>query len=458
MTSSTQSPSLLDEARALTKLSLPLIIAQGGVTLMGAVDALIIGQVSALEMAAVSLGNGLVSMFSGIGIGLALGIEPLVGQAFGAKRFNDARSWLWQGLWVCLLISPILIALTVGAAFLLEPFGISVELADRARAYIWPRLIGVPIVFFCIATRAYLSNIGRPQAALYAAIVSNIANVILDLWFVHGWGFVPPLGAAGIAWSTTFCFLFVLLVQCLSIVNIWQKREDFGDSLDRGERPIILRLRKTFKTGWPIGLHMLAEMGVFSFVSALIARMGEVPLAAHQIAISLASVTFMGAVGIANATTARVGNFVGASSSAGARRAGFVGFGMGGSFMGVAGLSFFIFASPLAALFTKDQQVAQVATNLLRIAGVFAVADGFQVVAGGALRGAGDTKWPFMANFIGHWLIGLPIGVCSVLSLESGPAGYWWGLTAGLCFVALVLAIRFERLSAKPIQRLSLPP
>jgi len=446
------------EAQQLSRLSLPLIVAQGGVTLMGAVDALIIGQVSALEMAAVSLGNGLVSMFLGIGIGLALGIEPLVGQAFGGERYNDARSWLWQGLWVCLFVSPALILLIIGAAFLLEPFGISLELAERARAYIWPRLVGVPIVFFCIATRAYLSNISRPKAALYAAIVSNIANVILDLWFVHGWGVVPPLGAEGIAWSTTFCFLFVLLVQCQSIFSIWKKKEDFGDSLEWGERPIVVRLRKTFKTGWPIGLHMLAEMGVFSFVSTLIARMGEVSLAAHQIAISLASVTFMGAVGIANATTARVGNHVGASATAGARRAGFVGFIMGGSFMGIAGSCFYIFAEALAGLFTQDQDVAQVAANLLRIAGVFAVADGFQVVAGGALRGAGDTKWPFMANFVGHWVIGLPVGIYAVFQRDSGPAGYWWGLTVGLCFVAIVLAIRFERLSAKPIQRLSLPP
>ena len=425
---------------------------------MGAVDALIIGQVSALEMAAVSLGNGIVSMFSGIGIGLALGIEPLVGQAFGAKRYNDARSWLWQGLWVCLFISPVLIGLTIGTAFLLEPFNISVELADRARAYIWPRLIGVPIVFFCIATRAYLSNINRPKAALHAAIISNIANVILDVWFVYGWGVVPPLGAEGIAWSTTFCFLFVLLVQCQSIFSIWRKQEDFGDSLNRGQKPLAIRLQKVFKTGWPIGLHMLAEMGVFSFVSTLIARMGEISLAAHQIAISLASVTFMGAVGIANATTARVGNYVGASSTSGARRAGLIGFVMGGSFMGVAGLCFFVFSDQLAALFTKDQAVAHVASSLLKIAGVFAVADGFQVVAGGALRGAGDTKWPFMANFVGHWLIGLPIGIYAVVKMDSGPAGYWWGLTAGLCFVAVVLAVRFERLSTKPIQRLSLPP
>ena len=455
---SSASASLRGEAKSLARLAGPLIVAQGGITLMGAVDAFVIGQVSAMEMAAVSLGNSVVGMFSGLGIGIAMGIEPLVGQAYGANKPNGARSWLWQGLWVCLLASIPIALVAVGTSFLLESFGISDELSMRARDYLWPRLPGIPIILWCVASRAYLSNIGRPKAALYAAIWSNIFNLILDVLLVYGYFGIPKLGAAGIAWSTTLCFTLVLIIQCLDIRKIWNKALDGSEASIEAEGFLPKNARKIVKTGWPIGLHLLTEIGIFSAVSALIARFGEIQLAAHQIALSLASVSFMGAVGIANATTSRVGNYVGAGSSADARRAGFVGMFLGGSFMLVSGIGFMLGAEFLANAFTNDESVRPIATTLVRIAGVFALADGIQAVGAGALRGAGDTQWPFWASLVAYWLIGLPIGFLLSTDAEIGVAGYWWGLTLAMCLIAVILIFRFRRISSGNIRRLTLPP
>ena len=449
---------LKTEVRALSRLAGPLIVAQGGVTLMGVVDALIIGQVSAMEMAAVSLGNSLVGMFSGLGIGIALGIEPLVGQAYGAKRPKVARSWLWQGLWLSLLLSPFIICLVVAAGFMCEPFGISDALSERARAYIWPRLPGVPIILWAVGTRAYLSNIGRARPALYAACWSNVLNVFVDLALVHGWFGLPKLGAEGISWATTICFGLVVLIQAGAIGRIWRRKEDEGPNTIHFEPISMKHGRKIFHTGWPIGMHLLVEIGIFSAVSALIARFGEVELAAHQIALSLASVAFMCAVGIANATTSRVGNHVGAGSSENARQAGFVGMALGGGFMLFSGTGLFLGANALALAFTNDENVVPFATEMVRIAGVFALADGLQAVAAGALRGAGDTRWPFYANAGAHWVIGLPTGYVLSTQTSLGVAGFWWGLTLGLCLVAVVLIARFSLISRGPIKRLTLPP
>ena len=194
-------------------------------------------------------------------------------------------------------------------------------------------------------------------------------------------------------------------------------------------------------------------MGIFAAVATLIGRGGDVDLAAHQIAISLASYAYMNAVGIASATTARVGFHVGAERPDEARVAGLLGMGLGASFMMGAAAVFLFAAGPLASLFSAEPDVQALGTSLLRVAGAFAVVDGIQVVSAGALRGAADTKMAFYVNLVAHWLIGLPVGL--LLHGRIGPAGYWWGLTAGLSLVAVVLCLRFVRLSPVALQKRS---
>ena len=213
-------------------------------------------------------------------------------------------------------------------------------------------------------------------------------------------------------------------------------------------------MARAAQVGAPIALHMAAEVGLFALVGFLAGRLGRVSLGAHQIAIALASTSFTFAVGIGSAGAVRVGWAVGAHDTPAARRAGLVAFGTRAGVMALSALVFFLFPSQLARLMTSEPEVGRAAAALLAVAAVFQISDGIQAVGAGVLRGAGDTRFTFAANMVGHWLVGLPVAV--VLGLAGrGVLGLWWGLCAGLSVVAAALLVRFLRLSAQPIAPLA---
>lgn len=444
------------EARSILRLAAPLALAQGGLMLMGVVDTVIIGRTNPTEMAGVALGNATVSLFLVFAIGLAMGVEPLAGQAFGAGELVAARRWMNQAAWTVLLVSVPLMALTALAPLAFAPMGIAPELAERAGVYTGARVLGLPFMGLTVVLRSYLSNVGRTRPAVVAVVVANVANLGLDLVLVFGWLGLPALGAAGVGLATTVCSILMaaVYVAALALEPVLVE----GRASHLLERPALARMRRVFRVGWPIGAQTTVEVGVFAAVSALIARFGEVPAAAHQIALTMASFTFMVVVGVANATTARVGFHVGAGSGPAARLAGFLGIGLAAGFMGLSGLVFIAAPELIALGFTQEPVVAARAVVFLRIAGVFAIADGVQVVSSGALRGLGDTQWAFYANLVAHWLVGLPVALLLGHLAGLGPVGYWWGLTAGLVVVALGLVLRFARASKRPIERLEGPP
>ncbi len=223
------------------------------------------------------------------------------------------------------------------------------------------------------------------------------------------------------------------------------------EPLDRAE--VRTLEKKLLVLGLPIGLQLAAEVGIFSLVALLMGRIGGRAAAAHQIAINLASLSFMGALGIAQSTSVRVGTAVGEGSRKDARRAGFVGIALGVSIMAFWAMLFAVAPRLLARAFSPDEPVIAAATTLIRIAAFFQLADGAQVVAAGALRGAADTRWPLLLNVLVHWCMGLPIGLWLAFSLGWGAVGLWSGLTAGLVIIAASLIARFTILTRRAIQR-----
>jgi MATE family multidrug resistance protein len=212
-------------------------------------------------------------------------------------------------------------------------------------------------------------------------------------------------------------------------------------------------MRRAISLGLPIGLQMLAEFGVFALVAVLIATIDSRSLAAHQVAITLASTSFMVPVGIGAAASVRVGHAVGRGDVAATRLAGLVSMAAGVAFMLFSAAIFVLLPRTLAAAVTNERGVIDAVVPLLFVAAVFQLSDGLQAVAAGALRGAGDTRFPLGANLVGHYLIGLPIGVLLGFGLGLGARGLWWGLSAGLTCVAIALGLRFIRVSARPIAR-----
>jgi MATE family multidrug resistance protein len=196
------------------------------------------------------------------------------------------------------------------------------------------------------------------------------------------------------------------------------------------------------RVGAPIGVQQSLEFGVFGAAGLLIGLMGTIPVASHQVALQLAALTFMIPLGVAQATSVLVGQAVGRADPPGARRAAGSGLLVGAGFMSVTAALFLLIPEPLAAVFSVDQSVIATAATLLPIAGVFQIVDGLQVVAAGALRGVADTRVPMILNFVGFWLVGLPVCVVLGLGLDQGPTGVWWGLAIGLGVVAILLLRR----------------
>ena len=219
----------------------------------------------------------------------------------------------------------------------------------------------------------------------------------------------------------------------------------------RASTPPPPTVRRVLGLSLPIGLQLLAEIGVFSVVALLAGRLGEVSVSAHQVAIGLASFTFMGALGVSSATSVRVGHAVGEGRSP--RRVGLLGVGAGSAWMFLSGAAFALFPAPLVRIFTEDARIIELGTRLMYVAALFQVFDGVQAVAAGALRGAGDVRYPFAVNLGAHWLVGFPLAIVLGFYAHLGALGLWWGLLAGLVVVSVLLLARFLRISGRAIAR-----
>jgi MATE family multidrug resistance protein len=448
-------PTVRGELGPLVRLALPLAVAQGGQALMGVVDTAVVGRAGSLQLAATGLGAILFMALAVLGMGVMHGLDPLVAQALGAGDAARARRLLWQGVWLAAGLSAALAVPFALAPAALEPLGIPPDVAREAGRYLLWRLPGLPFFLVYFAARAYLQALGAARPMVVAVGLANVANVPLDLLLVFGgaglpaWAgplrAVPALGAGGAAIATSACALLQALVLARAVAAVPPP----GGAIAR--RPERRELSAAARVGLPIGLHMGAEVGIFALVGFLAARLGQVPLAAHQLAISVATLTFTVAVGLGNAGSVRVGWAVGARDREGARRAGVAAFSAGAAFMALGGLVFFAFPGAIARLMTDDPAVVAAAVPLLRVAAVFQISDGLQAVGAGVLRGAGETRYTLVANLLGHWVLGVPAAVVLGFTLEGGVTGLWIGFVLGLSAVAVALVLRFLRVSSREI-------
>jgi MATE family multidrug resistance protein len=259
------------------------------------------------------------------------------------------------------------------------------------------------------------------------------------------------MGPAGAGLATTLC-------SVLQAGVLLGAASRLRDPVAPPRKPDPRDLLSAARVGVPVGLQMGAEVGVFALVGVLAGRLGQRSIAAHQVAISLASFTFCAAVGVGNAASVRVGWAIGAGDSRAARSAGLTAFAAGASIMTLSALAFWLVPRQIASLLTDDADVIAASAPLLAVAAVFQISDGVQAVGAGVLRGAGDTRFAFLANLIGHYAVGLPIAVALGLFGGQGVIGLWWGLCAGLTAVAVALLSRFVRLSSRKIAPLEKHP
>ncbi len=454
-------PSRRAELRALLRLARPLAVAQGGQALLGVVDAAVVGRAGAVPLAGAGLGNSLFFAVAVLGMGIMHGFDPLMSQAVGAGDGAEARRLVWQSAWLSTGLAAALALPLALAPAALEPLGIEPEVARQAARYLWWRLPGLPPLLFYFGARAYLQAQGTARPMVVATVVANLLNVPGDVLLVFGGAglpaalgplrHVPALGAPGAAIATSVVTLLQAALLARSVAGV--PREGAAR-----RRPDGRALRAALRVGLPIGLHMAAEVGIFALVTLLSGRLGADALAAHQLAISLASLTFTLAVGVGNAGGVRVGLAVGARDRARARRAGLTAFAGGAAIMCAPAVIFALLPGWVARAMTDDPGVLATAVPLLRVAAVFQISDGLQAVGAGVLRGAGETRYTFAANMAGHWAIGLPASLLLGFGLGGGVVGLWGGFCFGLTAVAASLVHRFLRISAREIVPLARCP
>jgi len=450
------------QARTLFRLAVPIAAAQAGFALMTLVDTAVVGRLGAQSLAALGVANSAFFAVVVIGMGVMMGLDPLVSQAIGARDFFRARQLLWQGVWLALGSSAVLLLVFAAIVPVLLNAGLPPDTARDAVRYLWLRVPGVLPILLFTALRSFLQAAGRVAPLVVAMVLANIANFLLDLLFVFGgahlggWAgplrLVPAMGAGGSAVATSICSglqVLILLVGARSILVAGQRPT---------RRPVPRDLLAAARIGVPVGLQLTAEVSVFALVGVLVGRLGDGPMAAHQVALSLASFTFCFAVGIGQAGSVLVGWGVGARDTPSARRAGLIAFAAGGGFMALCGVIFWLWPTPLARLLSDQPAVVAATAPLLVVAAVFQISDGVQAVGAGVLRGTGDTHYAFVANLVGHYGVGLPLALLFGFTLNGGVVGLWWGLCAGLTAVGAALFARFWVRSSREIKPLEPHP
>jgi MATE family multidrug resistance protein len=431
------------EMPALLRLALPIVMGEVGWMAMNFVDLAMIGRVGASALAAVSLGSAVFVVFAIICEGMLLGTDALVSQDYGAGKLESCFQTLWAG-------AQLAVPLGVGAALLvavsgaiLRPIGIAPEVIRQTIPFLYALACGLPALMGFVAIRVFLQGTHRVKIVAFAMVSANVINLAGNYALIYGhWG-MPRLGATGSGISTTLARTYMFCV--LATYVAWRSQHEHWYLLRYARRFYPERIARIVRLGAPAAAQIALEVAVFSASTLAAGRLGAVAVSGHQIALIMASLTFMVPLGVAQATSVRVGNAIGRRDAAAASVSGWSGLALSASFMSCSAVVLWTVPTAIAHIFTGDPEVVRIGVALLGIAAVFQFFDGVQVTAIGALRGSGDTRTAMIADLVGWWLVGLPLGGWLCFAQGWGVRGLWYGLSSGLISIACVLAVAWSR-------------
>lgn len=426
---------LFAEIRTLTRLAWPVALAQMGQMSMQLVDTAMVGRLGADAMAAVALGVWWSFAICVFGFGMMRGVDPVVSQAHGAGDDRAIGTALARGLALAVVLTLPAMALVRLAEPGLALLGQPAELLPTAGAYARVYSFAVLPIFAFALVRGVLQGQEIVRPATVSIIVANVVNAAVNYVLVFGNFGAPKLGAVGAAWAT------VLSAWVQLFVLVWMSRAALARGWPGWRAGFAVGpLAAIARVGFPQGMQVASEVWGFLVAGFVVGTFGAAALGGHTIVMQLASVSFMAPLGVSVAAATRVGNLLGAGLPW--RDAAVAAHVMGIAIMALSALTFALFPGPLGRLFTDDPAVLAYVVALMPLAAAFQLFDGTQVVAFGVLRGAGDQTVPAVANLVGYWLLGLPIGAWLALRLGWGPYGVWIGLALALACVAGLLLLR----------------
>lgn len=430
-----------------------------GHTFVGFVDNVMVGQLGTAELAAVSLGNSFMFIAMSLGIGFSTAITPLIAEADSSNNFENAKSTFKHGLFLCTVLGIGLFLVILLAKPLMYLMKQPTEVVELAIPYL--DLVAfslIPLIIFQ-ALKQFSDGMSMTKYPMYATLIANILNVVLNYVLIFGKFGFPEMGIVGAAYGT-------LLSRLVMVVYLWwllSKKERSKRLVTNIKFFVLdtLMIRKLINLGFPSAMQMFFEVAIFTSAIWLSGLLGKNPQAANQIALNLSSMTFMVAMGLSVASMIRVGNQKGLHNYKELRRIAFSIFLMAILLSIFFAIIFFLFNKQLPKLYvdykdvdnlTDNMEVVSVAAQLLIAAAIFQISDGIQVVVLGALRGLQDVKIPTIITFISYWLIGFPISFYFGKEEQLGSFGIWLGILAGLSTAAVLLYIRFNYLTLKLIR------
>jgi MATE family multidrug resistance protein len=435
------------ELAAMITLAVPVVLSELGWMAQGVVDNIMVGRLGPAAIGAVAVGNAVYYTPSLFGIGLLLGLDTLVSQAYGRKDHDDCHRWLAQGVYLACIVTPPLMMLIAAVSYGFARFGVIPEVASLSGGYLrilnWGTL---PLLLYG-GTRRYLQGVGQVRVITVTYVLANLLNWFGNWVLIYGKFGMPALGVNGSAIST--CVSRVSMAAAL-LGFAWRYERKRGHPLFRHwAGPQLDRLRKLVRIGAPAAGQIVLEVGAWNLSTFAAGYLTPVALATHAIALNYASISYMVPLGISAAAAVSVGHAVGAGDKERARRAGWLALALGTGFMLMAAVVFLVAPGPLIRLYTHDPRVLVVGPSLLWIAAAFQIFDGIQTVCTGALRGLGETRVPMFANLVGYWVMGLPLGFTLCFVLRWGIYGMWIGLTLALIVISCTLLLRWRRDSAR---------
>lgn len=435
------------EIRPLIALALPLVLGEFGWMMMSVVDSMMVGRVSKEAMGAVSLGGVQFYAVAVFGMGMMLGLDSLVPQAFGAGDKTDCHHSVVNALWIALPLAPALMVAQWAWIPLLPVFGVNRDVAEAAGPYVGALIWSTPWLLVYAAFRRYLQGMNRVKVVMFALVSANVVNAAVNWVLVFGhWGF-PALGAEGAGWATVLSRVYMAGVLVV-YAYWWDARQDGG--LRRAAwKPSIGRIRALAGLGFPASMQIVIEVGVFAVATTLIGKLDSASLAAHQIAIIAASFSYMVPLGLGSAAAVRVGQSVGSGDWRRAADAGWAAIALGVTIMSAFAVLFVGAPRVIGRAFTTDESVIEAAVILLALTALFQLFDGAQGVATGALRGAGNTRTAAATHLVGYWAVGLPLGYWLCFTNGWGAAGLWTGLCVALMLIGIVLAGAWARITRR---------
>jgi MATE family multidrug resistance protein len=424
------------------KLALPISLGQLGHIMMGVVDSLMVGKVGTASLAAASLVNGLFFLILVLGFGMTFALSPLIAISKGEKNFVQCGVILNHGLFVNSLFAVILMVLVYLTGFMIPLLNQPADVTKLATSYM--QILSTSIIPFIIFAcyRQFLEGLSIPNPPMVIALVANFINAFLNWTFIYGnLGFsAMGLNGAGYATSITrwmmMTALFIYVVKSNKLIEYYPALsfKNLSNKL----------ISKIIRIGLPSGLQYFLEVAAFSFATVMVGWLGKVPLAANQIALNLASISYMVILGISFAGAVRVGEEYGARNIQGIRRAGFSAIGLAVIIMFTSGLIFILFRNYIPLFYINEIEVVETAARLLIVAAMFQISDGLQATGIGVLRGLTDVRIPLLVSFASYWLLGIPTGYLLGIVMNYGAVGVWIGSFVGLTGLGFFLLFRFN--------------